>query len=210
MKSYKLVFISIICSLNATAQTDFGTWLAYKNNAKLSDKFIWNNQVDHRSFEFDFENDQFFFASGFTYSLAPNISVGAGYRFLENKDVFVEHGMFQKLSIKSALNKLKITNKFMIEERWINNNSQLRFRIGVDLGIPLSNKLDLILFEEAHLMNQSTSFNQNRVGVKTNYKISSSFNLVTGIMHWQFNNFHRWVANFMLVHSLDLRKNKPQ
>lgn len=205
MRLIKPLLLFLICTYGVAAQTDFGTWFTYKNNAKLSDNFTFNNQIDYRSFDVDFDDDQILVTSGFSYALSTDISLSAGYRFLEAKNNFVEHGMYQKISIKTSLNKLKITNKFGVEERWINGDLVWRYRAGVDLGIPLSEKIDLVLSEEVFLMNQGTSFNQNRLAVKTVYSISDAFKLNTGLMHWQFNNFHRWVMQFTLTHSLDLR-----
>lgn len=196
----------MVCSYNLAAQSDFGTWLVYKNNAKLSENVSFNGMFQYRSFEMDFEDDHMLATAGFSYSLSPNVTMGAGYRFLEAKNNFLEHGMYQSLAIKSKLNKIKITNKFMIEERWINNNLQLRYRAGVDFGFPLSEKVDLVLSEEVFLMNQGNNFNQNRITVKTNFSLSDSFKLSAGLMHWQFSNLHRWVAQVVLVHNLDLRK----
>ena len=206
MKIFKTLIFCLVCSYNLAAQSDFGSWLIYKNNAKLSDKLTFNNMFQYRSFEMDLDDDQMLITSGFSYALSPNISMGAGYRFIDAKNVFLEHGMYQSLAIKSNLNKLKITNKFMIEERWINNNLQLRYRAGVDFGIPLSEKVDLVLSEEVFLMNQGNNFNQNRITVKTNFNLSDSFKLSTGLMHWQFSDLHYWVAQAVLVHNLDLRK----
>lgn len=208
MKLIKTLIFFIACSYTVAAQSDFGTWLVYKNNAKLSDKFTFNNMLQYRSFEADLDDDHLLITSGFSYALSENVTAGAGYRFLDAKNNFLEHGMYQSLAIKSKLNKVKITNKFMIEERWINNNLQLRYRAGVDFGFPLSEKVDLVLSEEVFLMNQGNNFNQNRITVKTNFNLSDSFKLSTGLMHWQFSNLHRWVAQVVLVHNLDLRKKK--
>lgn len=206
MKLYKTLFLWLICAYSLAAQTDFGTWFIYKNNAKLSEKVAFNGMVQYRSFDIDFDDDHILVTSGVSYALSPNVSLGAGYRFLEAKNNFVEHGMYQNIAIKTSLNKLKITNKFGVEERWINSDLVWRYRAGVDLAIPLSDKVDFVLSEEVFLMNRGTSFNQNRLAFKTVYKISDAFKLNTGLMHWQFNDFHRWVAQFTLVHSLDLRK----
>jgi hypothetical protein len=206
MKLIKTLIFFIACSYTVAAQSDFGTWFVYKNNTKLSDKFTFNGNIQYRSFEMDFEDDHFVAINGFSYSASSNVTISAGHRYLHAKSNFLEHGMYQGLSIKSKLNSVKINNRFMVEERWINNNLQLRYRVGVDFGFPLSEKVELVLSEEAFLMNQGNNFNQNRITVKTNFSLSDAFKLSTGLMHWQFSNFHRWVAQVVLVHNLDFRK----
>ena len=109
-------------------------------------------------------------------------------------------------AIKSSLNKLKITNRFTMEERWINSSFQMRYRAGIDLGIPLSEKVELVFSEEVFLINKNSSFEQNRIILKANYKISNALKLTTGIMHWQFSNLKRWATLLTLSHSLDIRK----
>ena len=57
MKLIKTLIFFIACSYTVAAQSDFGTWLVYKNNAKLSDKFTFNNMLQYRSFEADLNDD---------------------------------------------------------------------------------------------------------------------------------------------------------
>lgn len=206
MKLIKSLLLCIVCSYSLTAQTDFGSWYIFKNNTKLTDKWSYNGHFQLRSFNIDFDNEQTFLGNGFTYTTSPNLAFSAGHRYLKFEGVFLEHGIYQKAAIKSSLNKLQITNRFMLEERWINNNFQLRYRTGIDLGIPLSNKMDLVFSEEVFLINQGSSFEQNRISLNANYKISNSLKFTTGIMHWQFSNLHRWLMQFAITHSLDLRK----
>ncbi len=196
--------------MQITAQTDFGTWLTYKNNAVLTDNLSFNGQYNLRSFDVDFNNDQTLITAGLSYKLASQVSFSGGYRHLYARDNFIENGMYQKIAIKSTVNKLKITNNFMVEERWINGDFAMRYRVGVDLSIPLASKLDLVLSEEVFLRNNNDSFDQNRLALRTNYKFNDALSLSTGIMHWQFSAFKKWVAQFTLSHTLDFRKKEPR
>lgn len=210
MKYYKLFTLILLLPIfKASSQTDFGSWLIYKNSTKLTDKLSFNGQFHFRSFEFDFERDQTLVTSGFSYAVSSNVTLSAGYRHLDAKNNFIEHGAYQGIVIKSKLEKLKITNAFSIEERWINGDLQLRYKVGVDLGFTLAPKTELVLYDHVFLANKGNSFNQNRLGIKTNYKINDSFSFSAGLMHWQFSSLHRLVGLFTISHNLDLRKQKP-
>ncbi len=207
MKLIRPLLLFLICTYGVAAQTDLGIWYNYKINAKLSDNWSYNGNYQLRSLNnIDFDNEQTMLANGFSYAVSPNLSFGAGHRYLKFEGVFLEHGMYQSAAIKSSLNKLKITNRFTMEERWINSSFQMRYRAGIDLGIPLSEKVELVFSEEVFLINKNSSFEQNRIILKANYKISNALKLTTGIMHWQFSNLKRWATLLTLSHSLDIRK----
>ncbi len=183
------------------AQTDPGSWLIYKNKLKINEKTSFDTQYQHRSFELDLGADQTLITAGFTHTLSPNTSISAGYRKIK---VLSENGMYQKVAFTTQMNNVKLINSFLLEQRWLGELFQLRYRFGVTANIPLTEKVKLILSEEIFLQNSGPSFNQNRVIAQVSRKISEALQLNTGIMHWQFPNQKQWVFLLSLSHTIKL------
>lgn len=194
----------LFCSLTTAivhSQNETGSWLIYKNKLPLNEKTSINTQYQLRSFTLDFSEDQTLVTAGLNHVLIPNFSIAAGYRRLSTS-TFLENGMYQKLSLSSTFGALKLTNTFMLEERWIDDDFALRYRVGFSLLIPIASQTAVIVSEEAFLQNTGTSFNQNRVAIKLAHTVSKKIQFTTGIMHWQFSNLKRWVLLATLSHTL--------
>ena len=198
---YNISFLFLIFSTLSIAQNDIGSWLIYKNKLKLNSKTSIDTQYQHRSFTLDFEEDQALITAGFSHALLENVIVSAGYRKI---GALSENGMYQKIAFSTQLHNVKLTNSFFLEERWIGENFQLRYRFGLTAKIPISSKTALSLTEEVFLQNSGTSFNQNRVTAQVSHKLSDALQLNSGIMHWQFPDLKSWVFLLSLSHTISL------
>ncbi|NCG04003.1 MAG: DUF2490 domain-containing protein [Bacteroidetes bacterium] len=198
---HNVLFLFLIFSTLTVAQNDIGSWLIYKNKLKLNSKTSIDTQYQHRSFTLDFEEDQALITAGMSHALLENLTVSAGYRKI---GALSENGMYQKIAFSTQLHKVKLINSFFLEERWIGDNFQLRYRFGLTAKIPLSTKTALSLTEEVFLQNSGTSFNQNRVTAQVSHKLSDALQLNSGIMHWQFPNLKRWVFLLSLSHTISI------
>ena len=198
---YNTIFLFLIFSTLSAAQNDIGSWLIYKNKLKLNSKTSIDTQYQHRSFTLDFEEDQALITAGLSHALLENVTVSAGYRKIGSLS---ENGMYQKIAFTTQLHKVKLINSFFLEERWIGDDFQLRYRFGLTAKIPLSTRTALSLTEEAFLQNSGTSFNQNRVTAQVSHKLSDALQLNSGIMHWQFPNLKRWVFLLSLSHTISI------
>ncbi|MDA0888883.1 MAG: DUF2490 domain-containing protein [Bacteroidetes bacterium] len=198
---YNISFLFLIFSTLSIAQNDICSWLIYKNKLKLNSKTSIDTQYQHRSFTLDFEEDQALITAGFSHALLENVIVSAGYRKI---GALSENGMYQKIAFSTQLHNVKLTNSFFLEERWIGENFQLRYRFGLTAKIPLSSKTALSLTEEVFLQNSGTSFNQNRVTAQVSHKLSDALQLNSGIMHWQFPDLKSWVFLLSLSHTISL------
>ena len=198
---YNISFLFLIFSTLSIAQNDIGSWLIYKNKLKLNSKTSIDTQYQHRSFTLDFEDDQALITAGFSHALLENVIVSAGYRKI---GALSENGMYQKIVFSTQLHNVKLTNSFFLEERWIGENFQLRYRFGLTAKIPISSKTALSLTEEVFLQNSGTSFNQNRVTAQVSHKLSDALQLNSGIMHWQFPDLKSWVFLLSLSHTISL------
>ena len=198
---YNTLFLFLIFSTLSAAQNDIGSWLIYKNKLKLNSKTSIDTQYQHRSFTLDFEEDQALITAGLSHALLENVTVSAGYRKIGSLS---ENGMYQKIAFTTQLHKVKLINSFFLEERWIGDDFQLRYRFGLTAKIPLSTRTALSLTEEAFLQNSGTSFNQNRITAQVSHKLSDALQLNSGIMHWQFPNLKRWVFLLSLSHTISI------
>ncbi len=198
---YNTLFLFLIFSTLSAAQNDIGSWLIYKNKLKLNSKTSIDTQYQHRSFTLDFEEDQALITAGLSHALLENVTVSAGYRKIGSLS---ENGMYQRIAFITQLHKVKLINSFFLEERWIGDHFQLRYRFGLTAKIPLSTRTALSLTEEAFLQNSATSFNQNRVTAQVSHKLSDALQLNSGIMHWQFPNLKRWVFLLSLSHTISI------
>ena len=198
---YSIPFLFFLFSTLSVAQNDIGSWLIYKNKLKLNSKTSIDTQHQHRSFTLDFEEDQALFTAGMSHTLLENLKVSAGYRKI---GALSEHGMYQRIAFSTQLHKVKLINSFFLEERWLGESFQLRYRFGLTAKIPLSTKTALSLTEEVFLQNSGTSFNQNRVTAQVSHKLSDVLQLNSGIMHWQFPSLKRWVFLLSVSHTINI------
>tara|TARA_A100001015_G_scaffold312163_1_gene416782 strand:- start:824 stop:1432 length:609 start_codon:yes stop_codon:yes gene_type:complete len=198
---HNFLFLFLIFSTVTVAQNDIGSWLIYKNKLKLNSKTSIDTQYQHRSFTLDLEEDQALITAGLSHALLENLTVSAGYRKI---GALSENGMYQKIAFSTQFYKVKLINSFFLEERWIGDNFQLRYRFGLTAKIPLSTKTALNVTEEVFLQNSGTSFNQNRVTAQVSHKLSDALQLNSGIMHWQFPNLKRWVFLLSITHTISI------
>lgn len=198
---HNTLFFFLIFSTVTVAQNDIGSWLIYKNKLKLNSKTSIDTQYQHRSFTLDLEEDQALITAGFSHALLENLTVSAGYRKI---GALSENGMYQKIAFSTQFHNVKLINSFFLEERWIGDNFQVRYRFGLTAKILLSTKTALNVTEEVFLQNSGTSFNQNRVTAQVSHKLSDALQFNSGIMHWQFPNLKRWVFLLSITHTISI------
>lgn len=198
---YNLYILCSLIALSTQAQTDVGSWLIYKNKLKTNSNTSIDMQYQHRSFDLDLAKDQALFTAGFSSALSSNVTLSAGYRKIA---AINEDGAYQKLALSTQLNKVRLTNTVFIEERWINKDLQLRYRFGLKVTLPLTQKLAVSISEEVFLQNVGSGFNQNRFTAQASSKLSNALTLNTGIMHWQFPTMKKWVFLVALAHNISL------
>lgn len=134
------------------------------------------------------------------YQINPNIGIYQGYGIIPTYDPDkVEHRSFQELLAKQSItNSLSLVHRLRFEQRFLEDvdDTAFRFRYFARLTYPLSGiheKLSLAINEEIfiHLNDvgngPQSGFNQNRLFVGLNYKISNSLAFEAGYQN-QFIN----------------------
>ena len=119
---------------------------------------------------------------------------------IENDSYFI----YQKASITTTLANFEYAGKLMLEQRWLNNNYQLRYRVGSEFSYDINSYIKLLISEEFFLSYTAGGFSQNRLIMKASYTPTEKFKITTGLMHWKLQETTRWSILFSLKHSLSL------
>ncbi len=134
------------------------------------------------------------------WQLSNRVSVWQGYAWtpvFEPINVN-EHRIYQQLNIQGTIRRLQLTNRTRLEERWIENNDgkvSIRLRHLVRGMVPLDAKQRwfIVLSEEAFVTLKGVSngpaagFDQNRLFVGINRKLSEAVNAELGYMNQWIN-----------------------
>lgn len=205
-KHFFIRLISFVClfSFLSYAQTDVGSWITYQNALGLSRNLDLESELQLRSYNLNLKNDETLVTLGITKELRRfPVFVSAGFRRLDTSS-FSENGIYQKASIATTLWNFEYTGKLMLEQRWLNNNYQLRYRVGSEFSYDITSNIKLLISEEFFLSYTDGGFSQNRLIMKALYTPSKKFNIATGLMHWKFQETTRWSILLSLKHALSL------
>ena len=186
------------------AQTDVGSWITYQNALGLSRNLDLETELQLRSYNLNLKNDETLVTLRITKELRRfPVFVSAGFRRLDTSS-FSENGIYQKASIATTLWNFEYTGKLMLEQRWLNNNYQPRYRVGSEFSYDITSNIKLLISEEIFLSYTDGGFSQNRLIMKALYTPSKKFNIATGLMHWKFQETTRWSILLSLKHALSL------
>ncbi|WP_162623278.1 DUF2490 domain-containing protein [Confluentibacter sediminis] len=210
-------------------------WIQYYNETKLNKTWTLLTDASFRWKEAFNENSQFLVRTGLGYSIAPNLRIGGGFTYVGfySQDTLnkIEYRPHQDLVFKSTYNKIKISQRVRIEERFFNplNNPNhsfnFRFRYSFNVSVPIAklskSNPDCIfllnigdeIFINTGKETPTQTFDQNRFIISPTFQlnkrlsISPTFNsqfasTTTARSYKQTNVF--WLQ---VRHNLDLNKN---
>lgn len=194
-----LTSIIVLAGINLHAQeSDFRTWNALNINQKINQDFSFQSDIQYRSYEDVDQLNQLLIRGGIGYNLTENNNtVLAGYAYILNRtpsktDGYAhnhEHRLFQQFNTKHALQRFNFAHRFRVEERFLEHDTQFRFRYQLTATIPLNNSklientwylkaYDEILLQAV----KDKTFDRNRIGLSLGYVISPTFSLEAGYM----------------------------
>ena len=207
MQKYFFIWIiSFVClfSFLSYAQTDVGSWITYQNALGLSRNLDLETELQLRSYNLNLKNDETLVTLGITKELRRfPVFVSAGFRRLDTSS-FSENGIYQKASIATTLWNFEYMGKIILEQRWLNKNYQLRYRVGSEFSYDITSNIKLLISEEIFLSYTDGGFSQNRLIMKASYTPSEKFKITTGLMHWKFQETTRWSILLSLKYELSL------
>ena len=180
MKIINVIVISI-CFLNVSysQKTETGNWFIYFGNQKINQNWNLHSEIQYRNYNFIGDTNQLLLRTGIGYNLTEdnnNVLLGYGFintqKYIPNSDEKIdsnEHRIYQQFITKQKLGKGLIQHRYRIEERFLKNDFQLRFRYFLGLNIPVNKKVmekNTIYFSaynELFINAESPLFDRNRL-----------------------------------------------
>jgi hypothetical protein len=189
-----LCFTHLVFSQNA----EVGNWFIYFGNHKISEKWNWHNEVQYRSFNLIDDPNQLLLRTGIGYNLSENNNnLFLGYGFIntqryvansEDKVNFNEHRIFQQFITRQNFGRFFLQHRYRIEERFLQDDFQLRFRYFLGLNVPINKRLldkntfYMAAYNELFINAESPLFDRNRLYGALGYVINKSFKVEAGFM----------------------------
>ena len=198
MKKILASFIILTSIVLQAQESDFRTWGILNINQKIDKDWSFQSDIQYRTYEDLDQLQQLLIRSGIGYNLTENNNtILAGYAYIQNRTPSVddnythnhEHRLYQQFNTKHNLDRVNLAHRFRTEERFLENDTQFRFRYQLTATVPLNNaKLIentwyLKAYDEIFLqaVNNKT-FDRNRLGLSFGYVISPTFSLEAGYM----------------------------
>jgi len=211
-----IIILFLIHSINCKAQNDRvgdynnTNWVQLFIVKSINKKTDWLIEYQWRRTNGLKNWQQGLFRTALQYKPNNNVSIAVGYAEAEtfpygdypiaSNGTFPEHRIFEQLIIKQTINKLTITNRFRIEQRWLakikaGSNREIedwtflhRFRYQFRTQMPLWIKKEQQFFVAAAdelLIGAGKNlginiFDQNRIFLIAGYKISKHLSFETG------------------------------
>lgn len=220
-KIIAFLFGAIIFSTTINAQkNDVGNWLMYIGNQKLNKNIIWHNEVQYRNYNFIGDLQQLLLRTGIGYNLTENNNnLLLGYGFIKsenyisntnNKASTNEHRIYQQFITRQNFKRVFIQHRYRIEERFLPNDFQIRFRYFLSFNIPLNNKtmkentIYASIYNEIFLNGQSSIFDRNRLYGALGYVINKNLRVETGFMAQTIEKSNRNQFQILFLNNLPL------
>ena len=203
MKLKKFYFITtiflLLCTISLHAQkSNTGNWFIYFGNQKINSKWNWQNEVQYRNFNFMGDLSQLLVRTGIGYNLTENnnnILLGYGFinsqKYLPNSNNKVganEHRIYQQFISRQNFNKVFLQHRYRIEERFLPNDFQMRFRYFLGINIAINkpkiekNAYYLSAYNEIFINTQQNIFDRNRLYGAIGYVINKNIKIEAGYM----------------------------
>lgn len=240
-----LVVFAYLLSFNTLGQTPETThqnlyWARYYNQITINEKWSWHNEIDKRVF---FENNRhhhLIMHTHWHYKIAPIAELGFGVTYSRQSPhdpdaistlVVPEIRPFQEINLTQKLNnKLSLSQRFRIDERFIHkNNSKVlldgydfnfRFRYRLQFSLMLGKQTErikilklsdeLMLSAGKHIL--YNRFDQNRIYTGFELGINKHFSAELGYLYWfqqrstGYQFFERNVARLTIYHRINIQK----
>ena len=217
-----IIFILLTITVNAQ-KSDAGNWFIYFGNQKINKKWNWHNEVQYRNYNFIGDLNQLLLRTGIGYNLTENnnnILLGYGFintqKYLPNSKEKIgtnEHRIFQQFITRQSFNKVFIQHRYRIEERFLPNDFQMRFRYFVGINIPFNkprmekNAYYLSAYNEIFINAQQNIFDRNRFYGAIGYVFNKNIKMEAGYMAQTVESSNRNQFQIVLFNSISLYNN---
>ena len=223
----KVKAILLICCISLSRLTfgqdsEFGNWFIYFGNQKFNSKFNWHNEVQYRNYNFAGDLQQLLLRTGFGYNLTENNNnVLLGYAFInsqkylpnsEEKTGSNEHRIYQQFITRQNFSRVYLQHRYRVEERFLTDDFQMRFRYFLSMNLPLNNKemvnntVYLSVYNEVFVNAQDQYFDRNRLYGGIGYVINKNFRFETGFMQQKLQETQRGQFQIIFFNNLPFKQ----
>lgn len=228
MKLKKYYFITtiflLLCTIALHAQkSNTGNWFIYFGNQKINNKWNWHNEVQYRNFNFMGDLSQLLVRTGIGYNLTENnnnILLGYGFinsqKYLSNSNEKVgtnEHRVFQQFITRQSFNNVFLQHRYRIEERFLPNDFQMRFRYFLGINIPINkprlekNAYYFSAYNEIFINAQQNIFDRNRLYGAIGYVFNKNIKMEAGYMVQTLETNNRNQFQIVIFNNIPFNKN---
>jgi hypothetical protein len=223
-----LLAIALPFAAPAAAQHNQSGWAAWFNTARLADRWSLTSDVQLRSSD-DWEDVRnVLLRAGVTRSLRPDLTVTAGYAYVETlvdggRDI-TEHRPWQQLALQRKLAGRPLTHRLRLEQRFIDRpggddiySDRLRYHVrlllpfaaapdGTFTGYYLALQNEVFLNLSGRDRLNSKLLDQNRALVGVGRRLGAGLDLELGYMNQRLEGRTRDVTNHVVQFAVYTRR----
>jgi hypothetical protein len=183
-----------------TGEDKLGTWYMYSGTHSVSDKLSINSGVQIREYETITNLNTLLLLTGLSYNINSNIITTMGYGYLNfdssyedlpEENNIDEHRIFEQISLKNRVWKLRLEHRYRLEQRFLDYTerkvTQHRTRYRLQVTLPLTNTFFINVYDEIFLNLQNDIFSQNRLYTALGMKINKNSKVQLGYLKNHFN-----------------------
>ncbi|WP_310554990.1 DUF2490 domain-containing protein [Flavobacterium sp.] len=221
MKIVNIIVLSFcFYNLSFSQKSDTGNWLIYFGNQKINEKWNWHNEVQYRNYNFIGDTNQLLLRTGIGYNFTENnnnLLLGYGFintqRYTSNSDQKTdlnEHRIYQQFITRQNTGSVFVQHRYRIEERFIADDFQMRFRYFLGINIPINKKtleknaIYLSAYNEIFINAEKPLFDRNRLYGALGFVINKDFKVEAGFMAQTLENSNRNQFQIVIFNNLPL------
>ncbi len=208
MRIFLFIFLSLVFNESVYSQkSEIGNWFIYFGNQKINQNWNLHSEIQYRNYDFFGDTNQILARTGIGYNLTENnnnVLIGYGFinthKYIANSDQKQEsneHRIFQQFITKQNFGRFYFLHRYRMEERFLTDDFQIRFRYFLSINIPLNkrklekNSIYLSTYNEIFVNTKNTLFDRNRIYAGLGYVINKNYKVETAIMAQRTNQINR-------------------
>lgn len=202
IKLATLIFALLLPVFAYSQDSNFGNWLIYIGNKKLTNKWNLHHEVQYRNYNTIGDLEQLLLRTGVGYTFNEkknNLLLGYGFILSENyigntdeKNSVNEHRVFQQFTSKQQVGLVNLNHRYRFEQRFVEDDFKMRFRYFLGLNIPLTKKEKhnyyISAYNEIFLNSEAAVFDRNRLFGGLGFKLNKNIKIEAGYMNQFFEN----------------------
>lgn len=203
--------------------SDVGNWFIYFGNQKINKNWNFHNEIQYRNYDFIGDTNQLLLRTGIGYNLTEdnnNVLLGYGFintqKYVSNsaiKTATNEHRVFQQFINRQRFFRLFIQHRYRIEERFLPDDFQMRFRYFLGINVPINKKtmdknaLYFSGYNEIFINTEKAMFDRNRLYGALGYVINKNIKIEAGFMAQTLENSNRNQIQIILFNNIPFNNN---